>query len=49
MWQHFADFFRQPYKGAQNMSAFDWASFLGLLLVIMVLWRIILFHIRLEG
>jgi hypothetical protein len=34
---------RHPFRA--DMSAVDWFLFVGLLLVIMVLWRIILRHI----
>lgn len=45
MWANFTSWLSQPYKGAGNMSALDWFYFLGLLIVLMVLWRIILRHL----
>lgn len=37
---------RQPFRA--DMSATDWFMFIGLLLIIMIFWRIILRHIT-EG
>lgn len=37
---------RQPFRA--DMSAVDWFLFVGLFLIIMILWRIILNHIT-EG
>lgn len=44
MWEDFKAFLSQPYK-SENMDAGDWFLFLGLLIVIIILWRIILLHI----
>ena len=37
---------RQPFSA--DMSAVDWFLFIGLVLIIMIMWRIILHHIT-EG
>jgi hypothetical protein len=46
LWQNFKDFFGQPWKGATEMSAFDWFLFFGLIIVLLALWRIIFTHIE---
>jgi len=43
MWQDFKDWLASPFKS--EMSALHWFYFLGLIIVLMVLWRIILRHI----
>jgi len=44
--QEMKDTWRQPFRA--DMSATDWFMFIGLLLIIMIFWRIILRHIT-EG
>lgn len=44
MWDDFKAFMSQPYR-SEDMDAGDWFLFLGLILAIMVLWRVILLHI----
>lgn len=44
MWEHFHEFMARPFRS--EMDAFDWFMFVGLLVVIMILWGIILRHIR---
>lgn len=36
----------KPFKGAAEMDVVDWFLFLGLLLVMLVAWRIIFTHIQ---
>lgn len=43
MFQHFKDFMAKPFSA--DMSATNWFLFLGLVVVIVVLWRIVLAHI----
>jgi len=43
MWQNFQEWLSRPFTN--DMSALQWFYFIGLLLVILVLWRIILRHI----
>lgn len=42
---HFMDFMNAPFRGASDMDAIDWFMFIGLILIIMILWNIILKHI----
>jgi hypothetical protein len=42
-----AAWLRQPFKA--EGTAIDWFLFFGLLIVISVIWRIILGHLRLAG
>lgn len=44
--QRFTAFLAQPYKGAQEMTALDWFLFLGLLIILLALWRIVFTHIE---
>ena len=44
-WGNFKGFLDKPYEGAENMDLIDWFMFIGLLLVILILWNIILKHI----
>lgn len=39
----FENWLHQPFRA--DMSALDWFLFLGLLIIIMALWRLILVHI----
>jgi len=39
----FTNWLREPFRS--NMSAADWFLFVGLLLVVMFLWRLILMHL----
>lgn len=43
MWQDMKNFLGRPYHA--DMNALDWFLFLGLIIVLMVMWRIILKHI----
>lgn len=43
MWEWFQSFMARPFRA--EMSALDWFLFLGLILIIMILWRMILRHI----
>lgn len=45
LWSNFKTFLSHPYKG-EEMNAFDWFLFLGLLIVLMVMWRIIFKHVE---
>lgn len=40
------NFYAQPWKGAQNMTALDWFLIFGLFILISGLWRIVLSHIE---
>lgn len=42
-WGHFKDFLDKPFSG--DMDFIDWFMFIGLLLVIMIMWNIILKHL----
>lgn len=48
MWENFVSFYQQPFKGGSDMDAGDWFLFLGLLIVLMVIWNLIFYHIK-EG
>lgn len=43
MWDHFSTFLAKPFSS--DMSAADWFLFIGLLLIIIVLWTTILRHL----
>lgn len=45
MFANFQAWLSHPFKGGDKMSALDWFYFLGLLIVLMVLWRILLRHL----
>ena len=42
-WGHFKEFLDKPFSS--SMDFIDWFMFIGLLLIIMILWNIILKHI----
>ena len=44
-WHHFQDFLSAPFRGASEMDVIDWFMFIGLILVIMIMWNIILKHL----
>lgn len=44
MWQNFVDFMGEPFR--QDMDAFQWFKFVGLVIAILILWAIILKHVR---
>jgi hypothetical protein len=44
MWENFKSFMGQPFKA--EMSALDWFMFVGLLLVILILWTLVLNHLK---
>lgn len=44
MWQNFTAFMAEPFKS--DMDAFDWFMFVGFLIVLMIMWGIILRHVR---
>lgn len=44
MWQTFKSWYSQPFRS--DMSAAEWFMFIGLLVIITLLWGIILRHIR---
>ncbi len=48
MWDNFKQFWAQPWKGAQEMSVADWFLWLGLIIVLLAVWRLIFRHIELE-
>jgi glucan phosphoethanolaminetransferase (alkaline phosphatase superfamily) len=48
MWENFKSFFEQPYKGAAEMDVIDWFFFMGLLIVLLVIWNLVFYHIK-EG
>lgn len=39
------NFFAQPFKGGSEMDTLDWFLFLGLLIVLSIIWGFILRHI----
>ena len=43
MWENFKSWYARPYN--EGMTATDWFFFAGLMIVIMILWRLILSHI----
>lgn len=43
MWDHFKQWAQRPFS--VDMTAGEWFLFIGLLIVIMVLWNIILYRI----
>ena len=45
-WGDFKDWTRKPFSA--DMSAVEWFAFIGLLIVVMALWRMIFMHIE-EG
>lgn len=44
MWNYFTEFMAEPFRG--DMDAIRWFYFLGLILVILILWNIIFRHIK---
>ena len=44
MWQNFLDFMSEPFR--QDMDATRWFMFVGLVIAILILWAIILKHVR---
>lgn len=44
MWQTFQDWYKQPFSA--DMSAGHWFLFLGLLIVLAILWSMILGTLR---
>jgi len=44
--ENFKSFFAKPFS--QDMSATNWFLFLGFVIIVMVMWRIILAHIFYE-
>lgn len=48
MLDNFKQFFAQPWKGASEMSVVDWFLWLGTILVLLAIWRLIFRHIE-EG
>ena len=44
MWENFKEFWAEPFQ--QDMDAVRWFMFLGLIIVILVLWNIIFYHIK---
>lgn len=44
MWKEFRDWLQEPYK--DDMSAFNWFLFIGLLIILTLGWRFILAHLR---
>lgn len=45
MWNNFTAFMAQPFK-SDDMDAFDWFMFVGFILTLLILWAIILKHVR---
>lgn len=46
---NFVSFWKQPWKGAQEMSVTDWFLWLGTIIVLLAVWRIIFRHIEMEA
>lgn len=46
MWEHFLEYLHRPFKGAAEMNVVDWFLFAGLIIVILVAWRIVFTHIQ---
>ncbi len=46
MWDNFAAFANRPWKGASEMDVTDWFMFIGMVIVLLVMWNIILRHIK---
>lgn len=44
MWDRFKTFMSEPFKS--DMSALDWFLFIGLIIIIQIMWVIILRHVR---
>ena len=44
MWENFKAFMAEPFQS--DMDAVRWFLFLGMILVILVLWNIIFIHIK---
>lgn len=44
MWSNFKDWLSQPYS--DDMDAAHWFYWLGLIIVLSVLWRLILNHLK---
>ena len=45
MWENFKEFMGKPFT-ADDMSAADWFWFIGLIIVILIAWRLIFKHIQ---
>lgn len=43
--QRFMDFMAKPYS-AEDMSASDWFWFMGLIIIILIAWKLIFRHIE---
>jgi hypothetical protein len=48
MWENFTRFFAEPFNGNENMNAVDWFLFTGLIIACVVIWNLVLIHIK-EG
>jgi len=44
MWQNFKDFLAEPFQ--DDMDAVEWFMFVGFVLILIILWSIILRHVR---
>lgn len=44
MWENFQVFLSRPFSA--DMTALDWFLFLGMLIVIVIMWRVILQHFK---
>jgi hypothetical protein len=44
-WENFRAFMAKPFK-AEDMSAADWFWFMGLIIVILIAWKLIFRHIQ---
>lgn len=44
MWENFKGFVAMPFRS--DMDALGWFMFLGLIIVIMILWGVILRHVK---
>lgn len=46
MWDNFKAFLAEPFHS--EMDAMDWFLFVGFLIAVLVMWNLILYHIK-EG
>lgn len=44
MWNNFVAFMAEPFK--EDMDAINWFLFVGFILILLILWTIILKHVR---
>ena len=44
MWQGIKDWYNQPYT--DNMNVMRWFLFFGMVIVLMAIWKVIIWHLQ---